>query len=121
MLSQYINISNELSSDNPESAAYIDLSNYDYCVLQIANSGNSYNFYSTNDSNAITGVSDGSISSSINYVQIGGLNLFSNTYETSAASDGIWRFNVVGKYLKIEYAGGGDTNVDGFVMLSKIS
>ena len=121
MLAQYLDISNELSSNNPVGAAYIDLSNYDYCVLQIANSGNTYDFYSTNDSNAITGVSDGNISSSTNYVQIGGLNLFSNTYETTTSVDGLWRFKVVGRYLKILYGGGGDTDVNAFIMLAKIS
>lgn len=120
MLSQYLDISQDLLDNNE---AIIDLSNYDYCVLQIAgNTGASYNYFSTIDSGAIQGVSDGSAVSSINFTSTLSTNLSNNSIENSnSGTDGLWKFNVIGRYLKIKFSSGTPNGIKALIMLAKIS
>lgn len=120
MLAQYLDISDVLGSGQN---ATIELSNYDYCVLQIAGgTGASYDYVATIDSGAVTGVSDGSVASAQNFSAVGAINLSTQAYETTnSGADGIWRFGVVGRYLKIKFNSGTPGGIKAFIMLTKIS
>ena len=119
MLAQYLDITDELLTGQ----AIVELSNYDYCVLQIAgNTGATYLFEATLDGGAIQSVSDGNYSSSVYYSSVGATNLSTNAFETTnSAADGLWRFGVVGRYLKIVFDGGSPSTLKAIVMLAKIS
>jgi hypothetical protein len=79
-------------------------------------------FYSTIDSGEIQSVSDGSAASSISYVPQVGLNLTTNVLENgNSSADGIWRFGVVGRYIKLVFDSGNQSTVKVLVMLAKIS
>lgn len=120
MLAQYLDVTSELLSNNQ---SIIETSNYDYCLIQIAgNTGATYLFYSTIDSGAIQSVSDGSAVSSQYYVSSVAKNLTTGAPETgNGGSDGIWRFDVVGRYLKLAFDSGSQSGVKVLVMLAKIS
>lgn len=120
MLAQYLDISDVLGSGQD---ATIELSNYDYCVLQIAGgTGASYVFEATIDSGAVTGVSDGSVVSAQSFSAVGAINLSTQAYETQTnGADGIWQFGVVGRYLKLKFDAGTPSGIKAFVMLAKIS
>jgi hypothetical protein len=120
MLAQYLDISDVLDSGE---SALIELSNYDYCVLQIAGgTGATYDYVATIDSGAITGTSDGNISSAQNFLPVGAINLSTQAYETTnGGGDGLWQFGVVGRYLKIKFNAGTPSGIKAIVMLAKIS
>jgi hypothetical protein len=116
MLAQYLELSEEANLNNP-SSVIIDVSNYDYCLVQPI--GADAEFQGTIDSGAITGVSDGSASSAINFNTVGGTRLETGAFVTSIGAGNIIRLNVVGRYLKIISTSGSFTKL--FVMLAKIS
>jgi hypothetical protein len=117
MLAQYLEF---LPSDFNESLqAVIDVSNYDYCLVQPI--GASASFETTLDSGAIQGVSDGSAISATNFTPAFGLvnnETTSTTLTNSVVTEQIIKFNVVGRYIRIT-CGGSPTKV--LVMLTKIS
>lgn len=118
MVAQYLDLTDEIKTNG---FAQFEASNYDYAVIQIdGNDGDVY-FKSTLDSGAIQGVTEGNISTSVNYVSIGGIRLSDNTYTTVATDNenGLFRFNVVGRYIRIE-AGEGNVLSKLLVMLTKI-
>lgn len=119
MLAQYLDLTEEYN--NSANGVKIELSNYDYCIVQIYNNvGDGIQFKSTLDSGAVQGVTDGNILTSANYQTIAGLDLFSNLLVDTVTS-GIFRIDVVGRYLNL-YCDGGDTDVQKLlVMLAKIS
>lgn len=119
MLAQYLDITDAILSGT----AIVETSNYDYCILQIAgNTGAVYDFSSTLESNAWTGVSDGSWVSSIGYTPIVGTDLSNgNLTTTTGGADGLWRFNVVGRYLRFTFNTGSPSGIKALIMLAKIS
>jgi hypothetical protein len=116
MLAQYLELSEEANLNNPGSVI-IDVSNYDYCLVQPI--GADAEFQATIDSGAITSVSDGSASSAINFNTVGGTRLFTGDFATSIGAGNIIRLGVVGRYIKITSVSGAFTKL--FVMLAKIS
>lgn len=116
MLAQYLEF---LPSDrDANNDITIDVSNYDYCLIQPIG-GPVSAIESSIDSGAIQGVSDGSAISATNFVPVAALNVSTgNTYITSISSGEIGKLNVVGRYVRM--------NMDNaatklFVMLAKIS
>lgn len=120
MLAQYLDITDQLLLGS----ASVETSNYDYCILQIISAGGTqYNFTSTLNSDAWPGVSDGNITSSLAYTTIVGTDLSDNTLKTdTSGADGLWRFNVVGRYIRFGLVAGTPTaQFKALIMLAKIS
>jgi len=103
------------------SAKYVmDISEWDNVVVQLETPSAPINFNATNDSNAITGITDGSAVSAIQFQPIQATNLATGTSVTSASANGMFRFGVVGKFLEL-VATGGTTATKILVLFYKIS
>jgi len=119
MLAQYLDLTDEF---NANYYCQFETSNYDYAVVQIIGNQDEIYFYSTIDSGALQGATDGNILTSINYAQIVGKNIATGTYiEYSPANGMIVRFDIVGRYIRLD-----GTSFPGLVskilvMLAKIS
>lgn len=122
MLAQYLDVSENFVT-GATGIATIELSNYDYCVVQFVTlSGAAASFKTTLDSGAIQSVTDGNALTSDNYLDVYGTDLTSSTnalVKSLASGSGIFRFPVVGRYLRIGGTGCLATKV--LVMLTKIS
>lgn len=116
MLAQYLDLTEQYAENN--NIAFFETSNYDYALVQIIGSVDLNYFLSTLDSNAITSVSDGSIVSSTNYVGTGATDLSTGAFSSSVSGSGIFRFDVVGRYIQIQGEGPIGKLL---VMLAKIS
>lgn len=115
MLAQYLDLTDEITLNG---YCVFETSNYDYAVIQLVNPGGTINFYSTIDSGAIQGVSDGNAESSTNYFQIPGTDLATGNDTNGLGTDGMVKFGVVGRYIKLQ---GSISPNKLLVMLTKIS
>ncbi len=98
----------------------IDVSGWDYVLVQIQTPSAQINFNGTNDAGAVAGVTDGNALSSTNYQPVAGVNTANNAVVTSASANGIFKFNVVSRFLQLVAAGG--TTIGRLVVsLTKIS
>lgn len=104
MIAQYLDLTDEF---NANGKAYVEVSNYDYCVIQVIDNGDSFKIFSTIDSGAEQGVTDGNVADSLNYQQISFLDLADNTYKTQTTSNGnfLLKVGVVGRYLQLGESG----------------
>lgn len=100
-VSRIVDITNDL---NNNSIAVLDVGQWDNAVVQLVSPTGTFTFNSTNDSGAITGVSDGSSASATNWIAVQGTNLNSGSAVTTLAGSGIVRFAVIGQYLQISGA-----------------
>ena len=121
MLAQYLDLTDEFQVNGD---AFFEVSNYDYAVVQIINNteGDAIGFFSTLDSGAIQGVTDGNIADSINYISIVAEDLANNNFvSTDGGVGGLFKFGVVGRYIRL-YTGGDPSSVSKLlIMLTKIS
>lgn len=90
---------------NANSIAAFDIGGYDYVVVQLVSPTGTFTFNSTNDANAITGVSDGSNISATNWIAVQGTNLNSGSTVTTLAASGLVRFQSIGQFFQITGAG----------------
>lgn len=118
MLAQYLDLKDQF---NAEGYVEFEISNYDYAVFQVTGLGSAFNVYSTIDSGAITGISDGSIITSTNYMNISVLNLADYKYISQVGDDGIYRIDVAGRYIRLGQPFDTNTATKLLVMLAKIS
>ena len=117
MLAQYLDLTDEFNANDGE--VKFEASNYDYAVVQIVGQSSGISFLSTINSGAIQGVTDGSILTSGNYYNAYATQLSDGTLvSNSSGGDGLYRFNVMGRYIKLR-SGGTVTKL--LVMLTKIS
>jgi hypothetical protein len=127
MLAQYLDLTDQFRLLNTGDSITIDVSNYDYTIIQSVNALSPILISATLDGNAITGVSDGNATTAGNHV------VYPNSfvYVQGKLSDGSIgsglvgtqsiKYGVVGRYINIE-SGGSAPQVDKLlVMLSKIS
>ena len=126
MLAQYLDLTEEFANsyddDTNTYSVKIDVSNYDYAVVQFVDFLSEVNFKSTIDSGAVQGVTDGNALTSTNYTTVYATYLLDNTKVTVSPSNGIYRFDVVGRYIKLTNASGINlTTGKLLVMLTKIS
>ena len=118
MLAQYLDLTDEFNNNDGEVA--FEASSYDYAVVQIIGQSGSMDFKSTINSGAIQGVTDGNILTSIIYSQAYATQLVDGALVTSSNSgNGLYRFNVVGRYIKLFKRGASVNKL--LVMLTKIS
>jgi hypothetical protein len=115
-VSRIIDLTNEV---NDNSIAVVDVGGWDYSVVQLVSPTGTFTFNSSNDSGAITGVSDGSSSSATNWIAVQGTNLNSGSAVTTLAASGIVRFSVIGQYLQL--SGGSAQVTKAIVRLYKFS
>jgi len=116
MLAQYLDLTEEFNN-NPAYEVVIDVSNYDYCLIQPI--GQDVNLSSTIDSGAVQSVTDGNATTAINFTSVAALRLAAGvTYDTNVADGTISRLAVVGRYVKIAI---GSPITKLLVMLTKIS
>jgi hypothetical protein len=115
MLAQYLDLADQFNVQ--EGFVIIDVSNYDYCLIQPI--GSNVNIYSTIDSGAIQGVSDGSAVSATNFVPVAALSVIDGTTYSAGITDGeIGKLSVIGRYVKISKSATIDKLL---IMLAKIS
>ena len=103
---------------NSGSLAIIDIGGWDFAVAQFVGTTGTINFLSSNDSGDITGVSDGSAASAVNFVSIQGTNLTTGSGATSTNAATLFKFSGVGRYL--EFQGSGSSVTKLLVRLYKI-
>lgn len=116
MLATYLDLTATLNASN---AVVIELSNYDYAVIQAVNPSGTINLTATNDSGAVQGTTDGNFKTATNFQTVQATKLADGTDVTAIAEAGLFRVGVVGRFLKI---GGASAAADKLiVMLTKIS
>jgi hypothetical protein len=96
----------------------IDLSGWDYCVVQLVGPSGSINFLSSNDDGSITGSVQGGPLTSANFTAVQGVNLATGAAATSGGVAGLWKFSGIGRFLQL--SGTGITATKILVYLSKI-
>lgn len=97
-----------------------DIGGWDYAVVQLVSPTGTFTFNSTNDANAITGVSDGSNISATNWIAVQGTNLNSGSAVTTLAASGLVRLQSIGQFLQISGAAAAQVT-KAFVRLYKIN
>jgi hypothetical protein len=98
----------------------IDVSGWDYVLAQIQTPSATIYFNGTNDAGGVVGVTDGNASLSLNYQPVEGQNTGNNQYVTSTGGNGIFKFNVVSRFL--EFTAAPNTTVSRLIIsLTKIS
>lgn len=96
-----------------------DVGGFDYAIVQLVTPTGTFTFNSTNDSGAITKVSDGSAVSAANWIAVQGTNLNTGSGVTTLATSGLVRFGYVGRFLQISGAAAAQVT-KAFVRLYKI-
>ena len=102
-LSLTVDISEELIRDGYYVA---DASNYDHIIWQFIGLSGSVEFYSSNDSGAITGVTDGNSLSATAFSAANFYDISLATNVTSTAASGLFRSTHVGQFVKSLLGGG---------------
>lgn len=106
-LSQILDVSADYNVGN---LATLDIGGYDYAIVHLVNPSGTVTFKTSNDANAITGASDGSAVSAINFTVVQGINLSTSAAVSTLAATGLIRFGYIGKFLQID--GGGTITCD---------
>jgi hypothetical protein len=115
MLASYKDVTAEFNANN---AAIVDASNWDYVVVQFISPSGTIAFTATNDSGDVEGVTDGNASLAVNFVTVVATKLSDGTLTATGAA-GLFRFAVVGRYIKFGGASAAATKV--IVQFAKIS
>lgn len=103
---------------NSGSLAIIDIGGWDFAVAQTIGTSGTINFTHSNDSGDLTGISDGSAASAVNFVSVQGTNLSTGAGATSTAADALFKFTGIGRYLR--FSGSGASATKFLVRLYKI-
>jgi hypothetical protein len=87
---------------NADSLSQIDISGWDWVVVQIIGIPSSaISFKHSNDAGAVQGVTDGNETTAINFVTLQMTDLSSGTGVTTAAGAGLFRAGVAGRFLQL--------------------
>ena len=92
-------------------AITIDVSNYDYAIVQFVNPTGTINITSTNDGGDMTGITDGNAKTATNFTAIQATKLSDGTAVTAVVTAGLYRINVAGRYLSFGGTGAAATKV----------
>src|SRR5574337_100988 len=115
-LARYLDVTSKV---NATGGAILDIGGWDFADLQLDTPTGQINFETSNDSGAITGVSDGSEASADNFLSVQGTNLGTGSSVSSLSTSGIVKFNGIGRYLKVY--GAGQTVAKALLRLYKIN
>lgn len=80
----------------------IDTSGYDYCIVHFINMTGATTFFGSNDGGAIQGDTEGNPTSATNFVSVQGVNQTTGIAGTSAATNTIYKFSSVARYLQFD-------------------
>jgi len=106
------------ASFNIGSLINLDLSGWDYCVVQLVGPTGTINFLTSNDDGSVTGSVQGGPLSALNFTAVQGTNLATGVAATSGGVAGLWKFGVIGRFLQL--SGTSVTATKILVYLSKI-
>lgn len=115
-MQQVVDITEDL---NNNSIATLDVGGYDFAEVQLVAPTGTFSFFTSSDSGAITGVSDGNATTAMNFTAVSGTNLATAAGVTTLAASGIVKFPNLAQYLRISAAGA--TVTKAFVRLYKIN
>lgn len=87
---------------NDGSEAILDIGGFDFAVVQLVTPSGTVNFLHSNDAGAVTGVSDGSAASAINFVAVTGTVMSTGAGATSLAASNLIKFTGIGRFLQIK-------------------
>ena len=93
-----------LAFANGSGTLQIDVSGWDYFVVQMITPGASTTFKGTNDGGAVTGLAQGNQISATNWSAIQGTDLSTGTAATSTAASSIYKFPVSTRYFQLSNA-----------------
>lgn len=96
----------------------IDTSGWDYVIVHFVNMTGSTTFQGSNDGGAIQGETQGNATSATNWVSVQGVNQTTGSAGTSAATNTIYKFSSVCRYLQFD--GTAATNCKVLIYYSKI-
>lgn len=96
---------------NSGSLCIMDIGGWDFAVVQFVGTSGTINFLHSNDSGDLTGISDGSEASAVNFVSVTGTNLATNTGATSIAAAALIKFTGIGRYLQLSGSGASVTKL----------
>lgn len=102
---------------NANSVYNLDLSGWDYAVVQLTTPAGAVTFNGTNDAGAVQGVSDGNAYTAINWNTVQLINLSSGTAGTTGGATGSYKYSVGTRFLQLS----GTTAGKVIVVLSQIS
>lgn len=116
-MQQVIDISTDLNNND---IVTLDVGGWDYAELQLNSPTGTFNFLSSNDAGAITGVSDGNATSATNFIATSGTNISTGSGVTSLGSSGIVKFSNCGQFLRVSGESAAQVT-SAFVRLYKIN
>lgn len=96
-----VSITQDVEFNRPLKGYFIDMSGWDYVVVQIINNSNSIVFKSTNDGGAIEGSLQDAAITADNFSDILGINVSDGTTSTSTSGNGMFKFNDFARYIKL--------------------
>ena len=97
----------------------VDTGGFDYCIVHFVNLAWTVTFTGSNDGGGITGETEGNPTSATNWVSVQGVNATTGAAGTTAATNTIYKFSSVARYLK--FAGTASTTCKILVYFAKIS
>jgi len=116
MLATYVDVTAKFNANN---TFVQDVSNYDYAVVQFVAPSGTISFTATNDSGDVQGTTDGNATLATNFTTVQATKLLDGSAVTAASTAGLYRFGVVGRYIKFGGASAAATKV--IIQLAKIS
>jgi len=110
MVVQYLDLTDEFknSFNGSKYSAKFEASNYSYAVVQFVGFGSEVTFSSTIDSGSLQSVTDGNILTSDNYSEVVATYLLDNTLVSVTPDNGLYRLDIVGRYIRLENIAGLD-------------
>jgi hypothetical protein len=115
MITQLLDVTSDF---NANSFYNLDVSGWDYVVLQLVTPTGTVTFNTTNDGGAITGAVDGNARSAKNWNLCFGTNIATGVGASTIAASSMFRFSYIGKYFQI--TGTAITATAVFITLNKI-
>jgi hypothetical protein len=104
---------------NADGRATLDVGSWDKVVIQLVSPSTTANFTTTSDAGGITGVSDGSAASALNFTALSGTKVSDGSAATSLATSDSIEFSRFDTFIRI--MGGGLTVSKALVRLYKIN
>ena len=84
---------------NASNAIVLDVSSFDYIVVQFVAPTGTINVQSTNDGGAVLGITSGSAALAINFTAVQATKLADGTSVTAVVAAGLYKLSVTGKYV----------------------
>jgi hypothetical protein len=116
MLSNYQDVTTQFNLNN---AVVLDISGWDYTVIQFVGPSGTIAVTASNDGGGLAGSTTGGPATATNFTTVQITKLLDTTAVSTVATAGMYRAAVVGRYLKLGGASAAATSV--LVMFFKIA